>query len=94
MTDETIRKTVIITGSSKGIGRAIAFKLALLSYNIVLNYGSDEESAQESLFLCQRFTPHVILIWANVACKAEVERLIDGTYKHSVQWMCSSIMPD
>jgi NAD(P)-dependent dehydrogenase (short-subunit alcohol dehydrogenase family) len=39
-------KTVVITGSTSGIGRGIALRLAREHYNIVLNYATDEEKAQ------------------------------------------------
>ena len=39
-------KTILITGSSQGIGKAIATKLALLGANIALN---DIESQKQSL---------------------------------------------
>ncbi len=69
MENKTTHKTAIITGSSKGIGRAIALKLSQLSYNLVLNYASDEESAREALHLCERFTTNVRLIQADVAAE-------------------------
>lgn len=40
-------KTAIITGSSRGIGRAIAEQLADLGANVVINYASSPDKAQE-----------------------------------------------
>jgi 3-oxoacyl-[acyl-carrier protein] reductase len=39
-------KVAIITGGSKGIGKASAIALARLGANVVINYSSDEEAAQ------------------------------------------------
>ncbi len=36
-------KVAVVTGSSRGIGRAIAFKLASLGAKVVVNYHSSEE---------------------------------------------------
>ncbi len=41
--------TVLITGSSKGIGRAIAIELAKSGFNIVVHYHSDIKGAEETL---------------------------------------------
>ncbi|HYU75695.1 MAG TPA: glucose 1-dehydrogenase [Ktedonobacteraceae bacterium] len=70
------RKTVVITGSTKGIGKAIALHLAQQPYNIVLNYASDTRQAQETLALCQQATPHVLLVKADVSNKRAVEALM------------------
>ena len=40
-------KSVLVTGASKGIGRAIALDLAKQGYEIVIHYGSDQKSALE-----------------------------------------------
>jgi 3-oxoacyl-[acyl-carrier protein] reductase len=39
------RKTAVVTGGSRGIGKAIASELASKGYNIVINYNSSEEKA-------------------------------------------------
>ena len=39
------RKTAVVTGGSRGIGKAIATELASQGYNIVINYNSSEEKA-------------------------------------------------
>ncbi len=43
------RKIAIVTGASRGIGRATAVELAGTGYYIVINYNSNEEAAKETL---------------------------------------------
>lgn len=42
-------KVAIITGASKGIGKASAIALARLGATVVINYSSDEQAAQDAL---------------------------------------------
>ncbi len=42
-------KTALITGSTKGIGKAIAKKMVAEGANVMLNYGRDRESAEKAL---------------------------------------------
>lgn len=42
-------KYALITGASRGIGRAIAIKLAKLGYSVIINYASNEEAARKTL---------------------------------------------
>jgi 3-oxoacyl-[acyl-carrier protein] reductase len=48
MHTEPERKVAIVTGASKGIGRAISLELARNGYHIVANYHSDEKGAIET----------------------------------------------
>jgi len=73
-----IQQTVIITGGTKGIGRAIALKLAPQQYNLVLNYVSDDESANEALELCRAINPRTIMVKADISQKSAVEELVQA----------------
>lgn len=42
-------KYALVTGASRGIGRAIALKLASQGFSIIINYASNEEAAQKTL---------------------------------------------
>ncbi len=77
----TKRRTAIITGSTSGIGKAIAFTLAQQGYNIVLNYATNEQRAQETLRACQQITSHVLLVKADVSKKSEVTHLMQRGYE-------------
>ena len=57
MADERV---AIVTGSSKGIGRGIAQRLAQDGFTIVVNYLSDAAAAQETLSLVQPHAPRVV----------------------------------
>lgn len=80
------RRTAVITGSTKGIGKAIALRLAKEQYNVVLNYATDDVQAQETLKLCQEETSHVLLVKADVANKRSVETLMQESMQafHSI----------
>jgi NAD(P)-dependent dehydrogenase (short-subunit alcohol dehydrogenase family) len=73
-----MNKTVVITGGVKGIGRAIALKLAQQPYNLVLNYHRDKDSAAEALRLCRQRTDHVMLFQADVSEPAQVAAMMDA----------------
>ena len=80
------KRTAIVTGSTRGIGRAIALRLAQEQYNVVLNYASDDLQAQETLQHCQKETSDVLLVKADVADKQAVKALMQESMQtfHSI----------
>ncbi len=74
-----MKKTVIITGASKGIGAATAILFAQKGYNVVINYNNSFQSAD---ILCRSLVENgfsAVLHKANVANKLEVDLMIKET---------------
>lgn len=74
-----MKKTIIVTGASRGIGAAIVKMLAKEDYNIVLNYNKSEEIAKK---LQEEFTKqgkNVEIFKADVSKREEVKKLIEFT---------------
>jgi len=69
-------KTAIITGSSRGIGKAIALDLADNGYSVVINYDRDEMIAKETARLVEETGAEVFLVKADISWKEDAENLI------------------
>jgi 3-oxoacyl-[acyl-carrier protein] reductase len=75
------RKTSLITGGSRGIGRAIAERLAADGAAIVINYARSEQLAQEVVKAISEKGGKAIGIQADVSKPAEVRRLFSEAEK-------------
>jgi 3-oxoacyl-[acyl-carrier protein] reductase len=53
MTTENEKGIALVTGGSKGIGRAICVELARSGYYLVINYHSDQEGARQTLAMVE-----------------------------------------
>ena len=69
-------KVALVTGASRGIGRAIALRLAAEGANIVVNYNANAEAANEVAEAVKSRGSEVTVIKADVANPADVDRLI------------------
>ncbi|MGX4599829.1 elongation factor P 5-aminopentanone reductase [Faecalimicrobium sp. JNUCC 81] len=71
------KKTAIVTGSSRGIGRAIAILFAESGYNVVINYSKSEKEAMELYTDLKNKGLSVKLFKADVSKKHEVNLLVN-----------------
>lgn len=69
-------KTVLVTGSSRGIGAAICRKLNK-NYKIIINYNKSEKAALKLLDELRKENPFVIAVKADVSKEDEVERIFE-----------------
>ncbi|MED4582005.1 3-oxoacyl-[acyl-carrier-protein] reductase [Brevibacillus choshinensis] len=75
-------KTALVTGASRGIGRAIALKLAEAGANVVVNYAGSEAAAAETVALIKELGRDAIMVRANVSQTEEVGEMFKAALDH------------
>jgi 3-oxoacyl-[acyl-carrier protein] reductase len=65
----------IVTGSSSGVGAATARQLAERGCNVVINYASNAEGAEQTRAACEAFGVETEVVQADVASDADCRRL-------------------
>ena len=69
-------KAAIVTGGGRGIGRAICLAYGKEGADVVVNYASKDQPAQEVVEMVQKMGRKAVAVKGNVAVKADVERII------------------
>lgn len=75
-------KTALVTGASRGIGRAIALKLAEAGANVVVNYAGSEAAASETVALIKEMGRDAIMVRANVSSTEDVNEMFKAALEH------------
>lgn len=77
---------ILVTGSSRGLGRGIAQQLARRGYSVAINYASNAAAAQETLSLCEAVRKSdeqkFLAVQADVASGGDRERMLAEILAH------------
>jgi 3-oxoacyl-[acyl-carrier protein] reductase len=70
-------KVALVTGASRGLGKAIAIQLAEEGAFVVVNYAKSAEKAEEVVAAIQSSGGKALAMQADVSCFEEVEKMVD-----------------
>lgn len=74
-------KTAIVTGGSRGIGKAVCLELARRGCNIVLSFAGNTAAADQTAAECQALGVQALAVQSNVADASAVKALFDAALK-------------
>ncbi|OGQ00851.1 MAG: hypothetical protein A2026_03105 [Deltaproteobacteria bacterium RBG_19FT_COMBO_46_12] len=75
-------KAAVVTGGGRGIGRAICLAYAKEGADVIVNYATKEQPAQEVVELIGKMGRKAVAVKANVALKADAEKIINTCIDH------------
>lgn len=79
--DDLIGKVALITGASRGIGRATALALAAAGANVAINYRSHDNEADDVVSQIVRSGRIAVAVKADVSVSADVNRMVGTVTK-------------
>ncbi len=82
MTMNLAGKFALVTGASRGIGKACALKLAELGADVAVNYSSSKEKAEEVVSQIRKMGRQAVAIKADISIQEEAEALVEDTIKY------------
>ena len=71
-------KTAVVTGGSRGLGRAVCLELAKGGANVVLCYAGNASAAEETAQACEALGAQVLTVKCDVSDAAQVKELMDA----------------
>lgn len=76
-----MKKTVLITGASRGIGREMAELFAVHGYNVAINYCQSEVAAEELYCRLLEKKYSIIKVQGDVGNRAQVDNMVNIIYR-------------
>jgi 3-oxoacyl-[acyl-carrier protein] reductase len=75
-------KVALVTGASRGIGRAIAVRLAQDGAAVVVNYSGNLKAALETVNAIEAATGRAVAVQGDVGKVGDIQRLFDAAFEH------------
>lgn len=75
-------KVALVTGSSQGIGQAIAIRLASEGADIVINYRSHSEGAEETKVKVEEAGRKALVIKADLGIVSDIHQMVESAVQH------------
>lgn len=75
---EIVTRTALVTGGSRGIGRAVCLELAKRGCNVVLCYAGSRDAAEQTADACRALGAQSACVQCDVANAAQVQAMIDS----------------
>jgi 3-oxoacyl-[acyl-carrier protein] reductase len=69
-------QSVLVTGASRGIGKAIALGFAAQGANVAINYAGSREKAEETALQCGEHGVKTLVIQADVSSESDVKEML------------------
>ena len=76
-----MKKTVIVTGASRGIGRAVSLRLASDGFIVIAAARADAEKAADYIGELQEISPESMYVSADISSVRDRERLVDTAFE-------------
>ena len=73
-------KVALVTGASRGIGRAIAVRLGQDGAAVVVNYSGNHEAARETVATIEAASGRAVAVQGDVGKVGDIQRLFDAAF--------------